>query len=90
MTTSDVAVGISGREWTYLRNTTFLPANLQEIVRHADVNGNKYVVRVSREVAEQFRSAFSERLTSRGIDLNYEPTNEGRLLEDLIDRFYAA
>lgn len=37
--------------------------------------------------AEQFRSAFTERLAEVGFDDRYELTEEGRLLEDLLDAF---
>jgi len=85
---SGSSVRLSGREWTYLRNTAFLPAALQKIVDAAELTSHtRYVVRVSAEVAEEFRSAFTERLAKVGFGVSYELTNEGRVLEDLIDRF---
>ncbi|HEU4624571.1 MAG TPA: hypothetical protein VFS52_07410 [Steroidobacteraceae bacterium] len=43
---------------------------------------------VTKEIAEHFRTSFTERLAKAGFDSNYEPNYEGKLLEDLIDRFY--
>lgn len=38
-------------------------------------------------MAEEFRNIFTERLAKIGFDENYELTTEGRMLEDLIDKF---
>ncbi len=38
--------------------------------------------------AEEFREAFTEHLAKVGFDDAYETNPEGKLLEDLIDRFY--
>jgi hypothetical protein len=43
---------------------------------------------IPSETAEEFRSAFTNQLATVGFDERNEPTAEGKLLEDLIDRFY--
>lgn len=43
---------------------------------------------VDRDVAERFRSAFTERLARVGFDPGYELTGEGAVLEELIDAFF--
>lgn len=73
----------------YLTNTTFLDGHLQRILNSGEDAGNgTYELRVSREVSERFREAFTERLAKVGFDRVYNLTNEGRMLEELIDRFH--
>ena len=38
--------------------------------------------------AETVRGALTEVLARRGFDVDYEPTTEGRLIEDLIDDLF--
>jgi hypothetical protein len=86
---SSYAVSISSREWTYLRNADFLPPALAKQIQGAEEIANgRYVVRVSAQSAEELRSAFTERLAKVGFDMNYIPTAEGRMLEELLDLFY--
>jgi hypothetical protein len=43
---------------------------------------------LSKAEAETFRDAFTEQLARVGFDASYAPTEEGKMLEDLIDRFF--
>jgi len=73
----------------YLRNTGFLAAPLARIFENAQgIDNEKYAVSISSKIAEQLRSAFTDRLAKVGFDANYELTSEGRMLEELIDRFH--
>ena len=38
--------------------------------------------------SEIVRGALTEELARRGFDANYEPTAEGRLIQDMIDDFF--
>ena len=72
----------------YLRNATFLPDELTRIVNATEGGeDNEVVISLSREMSERFREVFTEHLARVGFDYAYEPTNEGKLLEALIDRF---
>jgi hypothetical protein len=82
-------VWLSARELTYLKNATFLPAPLLKIIERADTVDRRYQLDVPSEIAEEFRSAFTKHLAEVGFDTAYEPTREGVLLEELIDRFGA-
>lgn len=44
-------------------------------------------VRLNCAEAEQLRDYLTRRLAAVGFDQNYSPNEEGRRLEDLIDRF---
>ena len=89
MTARTFDVRLSPREWTYLRNVLFLPEALNEILASGvPVDGNRYVIKIGSDVAEDFRSVFTDRLAKVGFDQAYEPTQEGQLLEGLIDTFF--
>ena len=91
MNTEDKTVRISEREIMYLKNTGFLPASLARLIESAQlISDDKYVLALPPPIAEQFRSAFTDHIAKAGFDRDYEPTSEGKSLEDLIDRFYAA
>ena len=82
-------IRLSRDEVEYLRQASFLPSYLVEIVRSAEsASERSFFLRVSRDAADGFRSAFTDRLAKVGFGVDYELTDEGRLLEDLIDRFY--
>lgn len=77
-------------EVAYLANSRFLPEDLAQIVRSAEpVDDGARLLTLHQDVAERFRDEFTHRLAKSGFGTNYEPTREGKLLEDLIDRFAA-
>jgi hypothetical protein len=82
-------VRLSARELAYLQDARFLPDSLVGLLVGAQRDDeNDCQLTISRNIAEQFRSAFTEQVARVGFDANYEPTGEGKLLEELIDRFY--
>jgi hypothetical protein len=88
---SDASVQISTAQRDYLVNAAFLPRPLAAILKTARPVGKAaWAVEISRDTAEQFRSVLTERLASVGFDPEYEPTGEGKMLEELIDCFYIA
>jgi hypothetical protein len=82
-------VDLTRDEVDYLRAAGLLPPTLLECLEdvrwQSDAAGT---FEVSAATAEEFREAFTERLARVGFDESYEPTAEGKLLEDLIDRFH--
>lgn len=83
-------VKLSKIEIAYLGNTRFLPEDLAQIVGKAETTeGEATLLRLDRDIAERFRDEFTTRLAKVGFGADYEPTREGKLLEDLIDRFAA-
>ena len=82
-------VKLSKQETMYLKTAQFLPSSLAEVLRNAlPADGRSGTLSLSRQHAEAFRDAFTERLASVGFDQHYEPTEEGRMLEQLIDSFF--
>ncbi|MDR3322639.1 MAG: hypothetical protein LBS89_00335 [Zoogloeaceae bacterium] len=89
MSTSNRSVVLSRSEVDYLASADFLLPNLLECLQHA-VQGQSdtaVALKLSSAVAEEFRDVFTDQLAKVGFDKAYEPTEEGKLLEDLIDRF---
>lgn len=94
MKTSVRCVALTLTEVDYLKTAGLLPPALFECLKSvrwrsgAAGLGAAGTLEVSAATAEEFREAFTERLTKVGFDESYEPTAEGKLLEDLIDRFH--
>jgi hypothetical protein len=51
-------------------------------------NNKSILIECSEEQADEIRDACGEKLQIVGFGKNYELTNEGRILEDLIDKFF--
>jgi hypothetical protein len=89
MSASFLTIRLPRREIQYLINAKFLGPLQIEAVRAAELsNDGSAVLRLSRDSAEEFREAFTHELAKEGFDENYDLTAEGRILEDLIDRFH--
>lgn len=90
MVGSTRSVQLSTAQVTYLLDTSYLASDLRDIVAAALTSAptsGKTTFEVDADVAERFRSTFTERLAQVGFDRDYEPTDEGAMLEDLIDVF---
>lgn len=86
---SEQSILITAKQLQYLRDAGFLPVGLAQVVEAArSVSSDNWSLTISRDVAEEFRSAFTDRLAAAGFDASYNPNDEGTILEDLIDRFY--
>jgi hypothetical protein len=86
---SEQSILITAKQLQYLRDTGFLPVRLTRVIKAAQpVRGDSFSLTIPREVAEEFRSAFTDRLAASGFDASYNPNDEGTILEELIDRFY--
>jgi hypothetical protein len=88
--TSTRTIRLSKLDVAYLANTQFLPDDPSLLVSGANVaDDDARQLTVDHATAERFREEFTTRLAKVGFDADYEPTREGKLLEDLIDRFGA-
>lgn len=82
-------VSLSEREFLYLRGLSDLKDTLRHVISGAELSGpGKYRLRLSGARAEDLRSALTDRLAKVGFDSEYAPTEEGEVLERLIDLFY--
>lgn len=89
MSQDNLSVRLSRQEMDYLTSATFLSSGQLDAIRNAQRSDDASVsLTISRKVAEDFRDAFTSQLAKAGFDERYEVTAEGRILEDLIDRFF--
>ena len=84
------SVRLSAAQRTYLLGADYLPADLRGVITAetaAPTGSGGVTLELDPDFAERFRSAFTERLAGAGFDPTYELTDEGAVLEELIDAF---
>jgi len=82
------SIKLTKLDTAYFANAQFLPVDLAGIVSEAKaVDDGTRLLTIDNATAERFRDEFTMRLAKVGFGADYEPTREGKLLEDLIDRF---
>jgi hypothetical protein len=80
---------LSERELDYLKRLFAHYHRLARLITHEQATyGRRLTIVQVRAEAEKLRGALTERLAIAGFDEDYALTEEGRQLEDLIDRFY--
>lgn len=85
-----ITIRLTRAQAEYLRNASFISPNLYRIIGDMDFLPNGCAaLSVNLETMEEFRDAFTEELAKVGFDDNYEPTTEGKMLEELVDIFYS-
>lgn len=62
--------------------------SLMKIIEQSEKDNGKYLIDIDSVLADEIRDLCSEQLQISGFDENYNLTNEGKLLENLIDIFY--
>lgn len=80
-------VRLSGPQIDYLAQATYLPAELREAVTAPTSALDARRIEIDAESADALQSAFVDRLVQAGFDAEYNVTEEGAILEDLIDLF---
>jgi hypothetical protein len=86
------SVRLSAAQRAYLLGADYLPAELRGVITSGPETTTRLggiTIEVDPELAERFRSAFTERLAQFGFDPAYELTGEGAVLEELIDAFFS-
>ena len=90
MEPTDLDIKFSRLELEYLVSSGFLSSDQSDVIRcAAKASDGSATVTISRNRAEEFRETFTYQLAKIGFDKNYEVTAEGKMLEGLIDRFFA-
>jgi hypothetical protein len=80
---------VSAQELDYLKQLVSHDYTLAGLLISKKVaNGHKITIRLGRAEAEQLRDYLTTRLSRVGFNKDYSPNEQGRLLENLIDRFY--
>jgi hypothetical protein len=63
----------------------------QEILKsklQVEEDNHSFIVRIDEDTADEIRDLAGEELQKKGFDSNYELTQDGKMLEELIDVFY--
>lgn len=91
MSANFVTVRLPRRQIHYLNNAKFLsPLQIEAVHAAESSSDGSAVLKLSRDLAEEFREALTNELAKVGFDENYDLTAEGRILEDLIDFFHVS
>jgi len=89
--TGSSTVQLSARALKYLQGADYLPTALSNIFKNCVSDGKRAVaVEVTRDAAVELREALSDRLAVAGFGDDYQPNDEGEMLEELIDVFFPA
>lgn len=78
-------VRLSAAQVDHLAQATYLPPRLHTAVTAGAQPGRSRTLEVDEATAEALLSAFTARLANVGFDADDEPTEEGLLLEGLVD-----
>jgi hypothetical protein len=80
---------VSAHELEYLNQLVSRDESLSGLPRFPDhVPDRRVTLRLSRADAERLRDSLTKQLAVAGFDGNYRPNERGKMLEELIDRFY--
>ena len=89
MDESTITVKLSKTELTYLKQAGFLETELLQYLQDAEEQrGGNFLLNLPPAIAQSFGHSFTIRLAGVGFDEHYELTDEGEVLEELIDRFF--
>jgi hypothetical protein len=81
-------VRLTSDQARYLETATYLSSELRDGLRRGvSDSAEPASFEIDSALAEQLRTAFTDRLGAAGFDESYEPNDEGKLLEGLIDAF---
>lgn len=84
-----IAIKLNQDEYSYLCKASFLPDRLRQLFFLTERREeNAYMLNISEDQADEIRDLCGEQLQLVGFDEKYDPTPEGKLLEDLVDKFY--
>ncbi len=88
---SKISVRLSNAELNYLKQAGFLNTVLLKSLESAsEQSGDSSLLNLDRSMTESFHLSISGQLPLVGFDENYELNHEGRVLDELIDRFFLA
>lgn len=88
MQPEQLTVQLTSQQHAYLIAADWYPESLPALIEAEDRArgaGSKISVTLSREEADRLQSALTRRLAEVGFDPEYELTNEGTIIEDLIN-----
>lgn len=81
-------IELSRNEYTYLCQAPFLEDKYRKLLFSIEQHDSKYSLKISEDQADEIRDLCGERLQVVGFDEKYELSQEGKILESLIDKFF--
>jgi hypothetical protein len=81
-------IELNQAEYNYLFKVVFVEDKYRKMLHFMKQNDDKYLIKVSEGQADDIRDLCGEQLQIVGFDEGYELTNEGKILETLIDKFF--
>lgn len=81
-------VKLNNKEYSYIHKAKFLDENYRKLFSFPQKENTDYVLKFSEDQVDELRDLCGEQLQVVGFDENYELTEEGKILESLIDKFF--
>lgn len=78
---------LSAAQLRYIRQAEYLPVDLRELASISGLGSDGRRLEIDSVIADRYESAFALRLAQVGFDADYELTEEGAILEEMIDAF---
>jgi hypothetical protein len=75
-------------EYDYICNAPFVKGDYKRFISSGKNCKDKFLLDLSEDQANELRDLCSEHLLLVGLDEQYNPTSEGKILESLIDKFF--
>lgn len=81
-------ITLTKAELDCLSNGDFLADEFLDMISAAEPAGDKFVLSLDEDDADEIRDACGEHLQVVGFDAAYNPTATGQILESLIDKLF--
>jgi hypothetical protein len=75
-------------EFSLLSTSSYIPREFVNYLNTCSETDRIYLLRLPEDIVEELRDLFIEQLQISGFDEQYRLTAEGKILEQLIDKFY--
>jgi hypothetical protein len=82
-------IELNRNEYNYLCQAPFLEDKYRKLLFSSEQQDGKYSLKISEDQADEIRDLCGEQLQVSGFDAKYELTQEGKILEALVDKFFA-
>ena len=81
-------IELNRNEYGYLCQASFLGEKYRKLLFSSKQNGDKYSLKISEDQVDEMRDLCGEQLQIVGFDEKYELTQEGKILESLVDKLF--
>jgi len=86
--TISISVKLTKQEFEYLQNALTNKTDWAKHVHNGVIDENQIILQLEPDIADDIRDWAGEQLQKVGFKKDYEPTEEGLMLENIIDKFY--